>query len=344
MLNFDSWSLSMSIIAFLVSGSIIGVAGVLLTIRAERIARITGLGELLTGAILIAAINSLAGLITTVTAAYNGHASLAISNSLGGIAAQTVFLVLADMVYRKANLEHAAASESNLLQGVVLIVLMALLVLAMAKPEIEVFKMHPVSFLIVAAYVAGLYLIHQAREQPMWRPRMTKETILDTEGTAQVSRQGILFLCLSFGTLALLVGVAGWVLAHAAISITLHAGLSETVVGGIFTAITNSLPELVVAITAVRRGALALAVGDILGGNAFDILFVSAADAAYRNGSIYAVITMTEIFWVALTILLVGILLLGLLRREKHGIANIGFESFLVLVFYITGIFVLLEN
>jgi cation:H+ antiporter len=33
--------------------------------------------------------------------------------------------------------------------------------------------------------------------------------------------------------------------------------------------------------------------------------------------------------------LLTGILLLGLLRREKTGIANIGFESFLVLVIYI---------
>jgi len=28
------------------------------------------------------------------------------------------------------------------------------------------------------------------------------------------------------------------------------------------------------------------------------------------------------------------VLLLGLLRREKHGVANIGFESFLILVLY----------
>lgn len=27
--------------------------------------------------------------------------------------------------------------------------------------------------------------------------------------------------------------------------------------------------------------------------------------------------------------------MLGLLRREKHGVANIGFESFLILVLYI---------
>ena len=40
----------------------------------------------------------------------------------------------------------------------------------------------------------------------------------------------------------------------------------------------------------------------------------------------------------ALAILLVGVLLVGLLRREKHGIANIGFESVLVLVLYVLGV------
>lgn len=145
----------------------------------------------------------------------------------------------------------------------------------------------------------------------------------------------------SFVLLAALVGGAGWTLAHSAISISAHIGLAETVVGGVLTAITTSLPELVVAVVAVRRGALALAVGDILGGNAFDVLFLSAADVAYRDGSIYAGISMTEVFWVALAILLVGVLLLGLLRREKHGVGNIGFESVLVLILYCLGVVLL---
>lgn len=132
--------------------------------------------------------------------------------------------------------------------------------------------------------------------------------------------------------LAISVAGAGWIPAQAAISISVHAGFAETVVGGVLTAITTSLPKLVIAVVAVRRGALALAVGDILGGNAFDVLFLSASDAAFPGGSIYAAISVTEVFWVALTIALVGVLLVGLLRREKHGIGNTGFESALVLV------------
>ena len=338
MINGDPWSLSLSIAAFIVAACVITAGGVLLTAKAERLAQATGLGELLTGAVLIGAVTSLSGLVTSITAAHAGHASLAVSNSLGGIAAQTVFLAVADMAYRQANLEHAAASEANLLQGAILIALLALPMFAMAQPDLAVFGVHPVSLLVVAGYLFGLRLLGQARKHPMWRPRVTHETKPEKKGKVAHPRRGLILLWLTFALLAVLVGGAGWTLARAAISLSVHAGLAETVVGGVLTAITTSLPELVVAVAAVRRGALALAVGDILGGNAFDVLFLSAADAAYRGGSIYAAISVTEVFWVALAILLVGILLVGLLRREKHGVGNIGFESVLLLALYFLGI------
>lgn len=338
MLTDVPWPLASSIIIFAVAAVVIGIGGVLLTARAERLAQITGLGQLLTGAVLIGSVTSLSGLVTSITAAHAGHASLAVSNSFGGIAAQTVFLAVADIVYRKANLEHAAASEANLMQGALLIVLLALPMLAMAQPEITILGIHPVSLLLVAAYLFGLRLIGHARDRPMWRPRITPQTEREKKDKFRRTRKGLVSLWLSFALLAILVAVAGWLLARSAISISYHAGLSETIVGGIMTAITTSLPELVVAIAAVRRGALALAVGDILGGNAFDVLFLSASDLAYREGSIYAAISATEVFWVALSILLAGVLLLGLLRREKYGFGNIGFESLLVLMLYFIGV------
>jgi len=46
------------------------------------------------------------------------------------------------------------------------------------------------------------------------------------------------------------------------------------------------------------------------------------SDIAYRQGSIYRDITNNEIFWLALTILMTGVLLMGLLHRQRHGIAK----------------------
>lgn len=62
-----------------------------------------------------------------------------------------------------------------------------------------------------------------------------------------------------------------------------------------------------------------------------------ATVAAYREGSIYSGITDSQLFLISLTILLSGILTMGLLRREKNGIGNIGFKGFLVLVLYLLG-------
>ena len=114
--------------------------------------------------------------------------------------------------------------------------------------------------------------------------------------------------------------------------------MSEGLVGGVFTAVSTSLPELVIAITAVRLGALTLAIGDIIGGNAFDTLFIAVSDIAYRQGSIYTGISHIEKFWLAVTILMTGVILMGLLHRERHGIANIGWESAIVLVLYVASL------
>jgi len=59
--------------------------------------------------------SSLSGIIASATAAWNAEAGLAVSNALGGICAQTLFLVIGDIAYRKANLEFAAASVENMM-------------------------------------------------------------------------------------------------------------------------------------------------------------------------------------------------------------------------------------
>jgi cation:H+ antiporter len=100
-------------------------------------------------------------------------------------------------------------------------------------------------------------------------------------------------------------------------------------------AVSTSLPELVVAVTAIRMGALTLAVGDIIGGNAFDTLFVAISDFFYRSGSIYTDILDTERVWLAAAMIMNAVLLMGLMYRERKGIANIGMESLLILLIYL---------
>jgi cation:H+ antiporter len=76
-------------------------------------------------------------------------------------------------------------------------------------------------------------------------------------------------------------------------------------------------------------GALTLAVGGIIGGNTFDVLFIVFSDIVYRKGSIYHAMDAQSLFLIGMTLLLTSVLLMGLIRREKRGAGNIGFEGVL---------------
>lgn len=337
-LNPAGWSLTTSVVLLSMCGLIIAVCGVILAIRAEVLARISGFGQAVMGAVFLGMTTSLAGTVTSINSALNNAPEIAVGNAVGGIAAQTTFLVLADMLYRRANLEHAAASAQNLFQGVLLILLLAIALLASAGPGYTVWKIDYFSVILLGSYIGGIYLVSSSKEDPMWIPRDTTLTAKEPQQKQGEKNQNAVRLWLSFLLLTAVVALAGWVTSHAGINISRQTGLSETIVGTLFTSVTTSIPELVIALTAVRRGAVTLAVGDIIGGNSYDVLFLVGSDVAYRKGSIYQAVSQEQSFWFATNIALTSILLLGLLRRQKHGSGNIGFESVLILICYLSAV------
>ncbi len=332
------WPLWLIVVLFVCTAIVIGWFGVQMTEVARDLAHASGLGEAFMGALFIGAATSLSGITTSVVAASEGFPELAISNALGGIAAQTTFLAIADIVYRRANLEHAAASAENLFMTGLLITLLSIHLLGVAVPELEVFSIHPASLLLLLVYIFGIRLLAQTHETPMWLPKRTSDTNTEQQSLPGKLKTSLPTMWLKFAAYALVVGAAGWSLAQLAVPLAENTGLSQGIVGGVFTAVATSIPELVVAVSAVRLGALNLAVGDIIGGNAFDTLFIAASDAAYRDSSIYSAFSQAEVFWLANSLLMAGVLLLGLIYRERHGPANIGFESLVILVLYVAGL------
>jgi cation:H+ antiporter len=321
--------------------AVIASFGIRMTRIARDLAHDTGMGEALMGALFIGASTSLSGIATSISAASAGYAELAVSNGLGGIAAQTSFLAIADIAYRKANLEHAAASAENLFMAAFLMTLLGIHVLALSIPDLSLFAVHPATVILVLVYVFGVRLLARTHEMPMWLPRRTSDTPRELVNHTDRRRRDLTQLWGWFAVYAAIVGLSGWALAQLAVPLGDKTGLSDGVVGGIFTAVSTSIPELVVAVTAVRMGALNLAVGDIIGGNAFDTLFVAAADVAYRSGSIYGAVTQAEHFWLANALVMTGVLLMGLIHRERRGPANIGLESVVLLILYVGGVVML---
>ena len=334
----SSLSLPILLIAFALAAGAVVAASIKATHLADVIADRTRMGEALAGALILGGATSLAGVVVSVNAALSGDASFAFSNAVGGIAAQTVFLAIADRMHRGVNLEHAAAEPANLFQAVMLIVLLSLPIAAMSGPDIAYFGVHPVSVVLFLAYLAGARLSAQVNRDPMWQPVETGDTRKDEPEDAEDAGRSVLRPALAFAGLVAIMGLGGWVISQVGSTFIDRFGLKSSLVGSLVTAVVTSLPELVTTVVAVRRGALQLAVGGIIGGNTFDTLFLVASDVAYREGSLYHAVGPSDLYWLATGLLMTGILLGGLILRQREGPARIGVESLLLLIVYATAV------
>lgn len=329
-----SWPPWLSVIALGSGAGVLVVVALRLVPLLDVLADRTRVGEALIGGVLLGATTSIPGLLTTVVVAADGDASFAVSNAVGSVAVQTLFIVVADILYRRANLEHAAASLPNILQALTLVLLLGLVVFAVVGPSATIVSINPLSGVLVLIYVGGLVQSRRAGSRPMWQPERTSETVEDEPETSN-EEVGLGSLVASVAAYAALLAVTGLIIAHSGQSLAEETGVSSSVIGASVTGTVTSLPELVTLLVAVKVGALALAVGDIIGGNTFDVLFLVAADVAYRDGGIYQAMDQASLVAVVLTVVLTTLLSGGLLMRDRKGI---GFEGWAIPICYAGGL------
>jgi cation:H+ antiporter len=106
----------------------------------------------------------------------------------------------------------------------------------------------------------------------------------------------------------IVVGLAGIIIGgdfvvDSASAIAMALGMSETLVGLTIVAIGTSLPELVTSITALRKGENQLVIGNVIGSNIFNILFVLGASSAISSIPLDPSMIIDVIFMIAVTIL-----------------------------------------
>ncbi|MCH5192538.1 MAG: calcium/sodium antiporter [Oscillospiraceae bacterium] len=110
--------------------------------------------------------------------------------------------------------------------------------------------------------------------------RSRKESLSSASEDDEKPRYGMgLSILFTIGGLAGIV-IGGQFVVDSAEKIALGFGMSETLVGLTIVALGTSLPELVTSIVAARKGESDIAMGNVVGSNVFNILFVLAASAA----------------------------------------------------------------
>jgi cation:H+ antiporter len=333
---------------FLAAAAAIWVAGIQLSDQTDVLATRLHLGSALGGLILLALATNLPEIAIVVSASLSHSVDVAVGNILGGIAIQTVVLVVLDAFgVRGRPLTYRAASLVLVLEGALVVAVLAVVVAGTQLPaDLIVWRVTPEALLIAALWVVGLLLIQRAgrglpwhesgeapdnQSKPRGHSQKQAEADATTRGTSTAKAAAI------FGAAAAVTLVAGVLLERSGDAIAGRIGLSGVLFGATVLAAATSLPEVSTGLTSVRNGDYQLAVSDIFGGNAFlPVLFLVAT--LLSGSAVLPQAHDTDIYLTAVGMLLTLVFMAGLLFRPARRVARMGVDSLVALLLYIAAV------
>jgi cation:H+ antiporter len=323
------------------------IAGVALSKTTDALDVRWGLGEELGGLLLLSVAGSLPELAITVSAAAQGHLGLAAGNLIGGIAVQTMVLVVCDIaVGRKRPLTYLVGALSPVLEGLlVTLVVSGVLMGALLSPSTAIGGVvSPASIGIVVVWLFGVYVINKVRKSPRWsvsmkgaepgrrhrrEPHPQQPHPFATRPTLQVAAL--------FGGACGVTLLAGIALEMSGNTLANRAGVNGVIFGATVLAAATALPEISSGIAAVRLGDHALALGDIFGGNAFQLCLFLVADLI-AGSPVLPTAGHLNAWLASLGVGLTAIYAMGVVVRPLRCRARLGPDSILALVVFAIGV------
>src|SRR5919204_3497007 len=167
---FGSLPLVANVAIFAAGAAAVWIAGIRLSDSSDVLSERLGLGQALGGLILLAIATNLPEIAITVTAALAHNLGIAIGNILGGIAIQTVVLVLLDAFgVRATPLTYRAASLVLLIEGALVVALLVIVIMGTRLSAHVIYaRVTPPGLLILAFWIFGLWLVGRARRGLPW--------------------------------------------------------------------------------------------------------------------------------------------------------------------------------
>src|SRR5215212_2521165 len=158
---FASLALPIVVLIFAGAAALVWIAGIRLSDTTDVLSSRLGLGEALGGLLLLAIVTNLPEIAITASAALSKELGVAVGNILGGIAIQTVVLVVLDVfgVRGSRPLTYHAASLSLVLEGALVIAVLTVAVMSSQLPTSLIFeRVTPGGLVIAVLWVVGLLL------------------------------------------------------------------------------------------------------------------------------------------------------------------------------------------
>lgn len=227
---------------------------------AASIAKKLGIPQLIIGLTIVAMGTSMPEAAVSITAAINKNAGITIGNVVGSNILN-IFIILGIT----AVITNVAIQKSTLLYEIPFMTVITIILLIFGITGSEVTFIEGVIFWILFLIYLGYLFV------------MAKKGNDQEEAEAKDNPVWKCMLLMVIGGILVVKGsdfaVSG------ATEIARYFGMSERFIGLTIVALGTSLPELVTSVTAARRGNTGIAIGNIVGSNIFNILFVIGTTA-----------------------------------------------------------------
>ena len=226
----------------------------------SNIASILKIPTLIVGLTIVAFGTSAPEAAVSITSSLSGNNALAVSNVIGSNLFNMMLIIGLCALLRELKIGRDVLNKNLPFLVVITAILSGFIIIGWSISRVEGI----ILFLLIIGYVS--YLVYSAKN--------TKE--------AQIVEKPKMSLLRSI--IYIVGGVAGIIIGadfvvDSASYIAIAFGMSETLVGLTIVAIGTSLPELVTSLTALKKEENQLIIGNVIGSNIFNILFVLGASS-----------------------------------------------------------------
>lgn len=265
-----------------------------------------GVPKMIVGATIVSLGTTLPEATVSVMAAINGNPDLALGNAIGSIIADTGLIIGIAALIGELPINRKVIDSQGRLQLIFGVLLAVVSLPFLSKgPEGRITQWMGFVFL-------GLLVFYIVRTISSAR-NMNTDSPDDIEENSESLFLQIIKLVFGIA----LVIISSKILIPSVEITAIRIGIPQGVIASTLVAFGTSLPELVTAITAVRKGHGELAVGNIIGADILNVLFVVGSAAAVTKGGLLVPTSFYKLQIPAMLIILIAFRIFGKTKEER---------------------------
>jgi cation:H+ antiporter len=271
---------------------------------ASSLAKILGVSTLIIGLTIVSFGTSAPEASVSIFSQVRDSSDISLGNVVGSNIFNTLVVLGMSAIYAPIIIHYKLVKREIPFMIFVTVLLFGLSIFINGSYDFALLQIEGV--ILLTLFVFYLYMNY-------YNAKQGKEVTIEIDEDVESKPLKRSIILLIIGMLMIIMG--GEFVVHGAKNTALHIGVSEALVGLTVVALGTSLPELVTSVVAARKNENDIALGNIIGSNIFNILFILGLGSTIKP----MVIRPFALFDFSILILITAVITWTIFRYKKIG-------------------------